>query len=547
MLCAHGARICLVTEENLATQIKRRRTFAIISHPDAGKTTLTEKLLLFGGAIQMAGTVKGRKATRHATSDWMRLEQQRGISVTSSVMQFPFRDCIVNLLDTPGHEDFSEDTYRTLTAVDSALMVIDCAKGVEERTVKLMEVCRLRDTPIITFINKLDREGRPPIELLDEIEEVLKIRTAPITWPIGMGQRLKGVYHIPQDRIYAYQPAEKGRVGENVIIEGLSSDEARAFLGPDAAAFAAEVELVQGATDAFSLEAYKAGKQTPVFFGSAINNFGVEELLAAFAENAPGPLPRATRDRLVAVLEPKLTGFVFKIQANMDPAHRDRIAFMRLCSGRYERGMRLFHARLKKEVRIADALTFMAADRAQAQEAFAGDIIGLHNHGTINIGDTFTEGEQLGFTGIPSFAPELFRRAVLKDPLKMKALQKGLAQLCEEGATQLFKPLRNNDLILGAVGPLQFEVVAFRLQDEYNVQCVFDTIGVHTARWVYCDDAKMLAEFQQRNYENLAVDHGGAMVYLAPSRVNLHLTLERWPGVTFRETREHADVAPAND
>jgi peptide chain release factor 3 len=546
-VCVHGLRICLVTEENLATQIGRRRTFAIISHPDAGKTTLTEKLLLFGGAIQMAGTVKGRKATRHATSDWMRLEQQRGISVTSSVMQFPFRDCIVNLLDTPGHEDFSEDTYRTLTAVDSALMVIDCAKGVEARTVKLMEVCRLRDTPIITFINKLDREGRPPIELLDEIEEVLKIRTAPITWPIGMGQRLKGVYHIPQDRIYAYQPAEKGRVGENVIIEGLTSDEARAFLGPDADAFAAEVELVQGATDAFSLDAYKAGKQTPVFFGSAINNFGVEELLAAFAENAPGPLPRATRERRVEVLEPKLTGFVFKIQANMDPAHRDRIAFMRLCSGRYERGMRLFHARLKKEVRIADALTFMAADRAQAQEAFAGDIIGLHNHGTINIGDTFTEGEQLGFTGIPSFAPELFRRAVLKDPLKMKALQKGLAQLCEEGATQLFKPLRNNDLILGAVGPLQFEVVAFRLQDEYNVQCVFDTIGVHTARWVYCDDAKMLAEFQQRNHDNLAVDHGAALVYLAPSRVNLHLTLERWPGVTFRETREHADVAPAND
>jgi peptide chain release factor 3 len=542
-----GERIVPVIEEELSSEIKRRRTFAIISHPDAGKTTLTEKLLLFGGAIQMAGTVKGRKATRHATSDWMRLEQQRGISVTSSVMQFPFRDCIVNLLDTPGHEDFSEDTYRTLTAVDSALMVIDCAKGVEERTVKLMEVCRLRDTPIITFINKLDREGRAPIELLDEIEQVLKIRTAPVTWPIGMGQRLKGVYHIPQDRIYAYQPAEKGRVGENLIIDGLASDAAQEFLGSEAATFAAEVELVQGATDAFDLSAYRAGKQTPVFFGSAINNFGVEELLAAFAENAPGPLARATRERTVEALEPKLTGFVFKIQANMDPAHRDRIAFMRLCSGRYARGMRLFHARLKKEVRIADALTFMAADRAQAEQAFAGDIIGLHNHGTINIGDTFTEGEALGFTGIPSFAPELFRRAVLKDPLKMKALQKGLAQLCEEGATQLFKPLRNNDLILGAVGQLQFEVVAFRLQDEYNVQCVFDTIGVHTARWVYCDDAKLLGEFEQRNYENLAVDHGGAQVYLAPSRVNLHLTLERWPGVTFRETREHSDAAPAND
>jgi peptide chain release factor 3 len=539
--------ILSVEEAEIINEIKRRRTFAIISHPDAGKTTLTEKLLLFGGAIQMAGTVKGRKATRHATSDWMRLEQQRGISVTSSVMQFPFRDCIVNLLDTPGHEDFSEDTYRTLTAVDSALMVIDCAKGVEARTVKLMEVCRLRDTPIITFINKLDREGRPPIELLDEIEQVLKIRTAPVTWPIGMGQRLKGVYHIPQDRIYAYQAAQKGRMGENRTIDGLACAQAQEFLGAEAAAFAAEVELVQGATDAFDLAAYRAGRQTPVFFGSAVNNFGVEELLAAFAQEAPSPLPRATRERSVDALEPKLTGFVFKIQANMDPAHRDRIAFMRLCSGRYERGMRLFHSRLKKEVRIADALTFMAADRAQADEAFAGDIIGLHNHGTINIGDTFTEGEQLVFTGIPSFAPELFRRAVLKDPLKMKALQKGLAQLCEEGATQLFKPLRNNDLILGAVGQLQFEVVEFRLQDEYNVQCVFDTIGVHTARWVYCDDAKLLAEFQQRTYENLAVDHGGALVYLAPSRVNLHLTLERWPGITFRETREHADAAPVSD
>jgi peptide chain release factor 3 len=529
-----------VIEEDISSEIKRRRTFAIISHPDAGKTTLTEKLLLFGGAIQMAGTVKGRKATRHATSDWMRLEQQRGISVTSSVMQFPFRDCIVNLLDTPGHEDFSEDTYRTLTAVDSALMVIDCAKGVEERTVKLMEVCRLRDTPIITFINKLDREGRSPIELLDEIEQVLKIRTAPVTWPIGMGQRLKGVYHIPQDRIYAYQPAEEGRVGENRVIEGLGSPEAQAFLGEEAGAFAAEVELVQGATDAFDLAAYRAGRQTPVFFGSAINNFGVEELLAAFTENAPGPLARATRERTVEALEPKLTGFVFKIQANMDPAHRDRIAFMRLCSGRYERGMRLFHSRLKKEVRIADALTFMAADRAQAEEAFAGDIIGLHNHGTINIGDTFTQGERLGFTGVPNFAPEIFRRAVLKDPLKMKALQKGLSQLCEEGATQLFKPLRNNDLILGAVGQLQFEVVAFRLADEYSVQCVFDPVTVYTARWIQAADERKLEEFRARAHDHLAIDHSGALVYLAPSRVNLQLTLERWPDIRFLETREHA-------
>jgi len=421
---------------DLAAEIARRRTFAIISHPDAGKTTLTEKLLLFGGAIQMAGTVKGRKAARHATSDWMRLEQQRGISVTSSVMQFPYRDCIVNLLDTPGHEDFSEDTYRTLTAVDSALMVIDCGKGVEERTIKLMEVCRLRDTPIMTFINKLDRDGRPPIELLDEIESVLRINTAPITWPIGMGRELRGIYHLPEDRIYVYTAGERGRVGENRTIDGLGSRAARDFLGDQAPAFREEMELVTGATHSFDAHAYLAGRQTPVFFGSAINNFGVEELLAAFTRHAPGPLPRSARERTVAPGEAALAGFVFKIQANMDPAHRDRIAFLRLCAGKYVRGMRLFHVRLDKEVRVADALTFMAAERAQAEEAYAGDIIGLHNHGTINIGDTFTQGERLTFTGVPNFAPEIFRRAVLKDPLKMKALQKGLSQLCEESCAR---------------------------------------------------------------------------------------------------------------
>jgi len=529
-----------VTEDEISNEIKRRRTFAIISHPDAGKTTLTEKLLLFGGAIQMAGTVKGRKAARHATSDWMRLEQQRGISVTSSVMQFPYRDCIVNLLDTPGHEDFSEDTYRTLTAVDSALMVIDCAKGVEERTIKLMEVCRLRDTPIMTFINKLDRDGRSPIELLDEIESVLKIATAPVTWPIGMGRELRGIYHLLEDRIYAYSAAERGRVGENLTIDGLHSVAGREFLGEQAAAFDEEIELVQGATQAFDAEAYREGRQTPVFFGSAINNFGVEELLASFCMHAPGPLPRAARERVVEPPEGALAGFVFKIQANMDPAHRDRIAFLRLCAGKYTRGMRLFHVRQDKEVRVADALTFMAADRAQAEEAFAGDIIGLHNHGTINIGDTFTQGERLAFTGVPSFAPEIFRRAVLKDPLKMKALQKGLSQLCEEGATQLFKPLRNNDLILGAVGQLQFEVVAFRLGDEYGVQCVFDPVTVHTARWIDAADPRKLEEFRARAYDNLALDHSGALVYLAPSRVNLQLTIERFPDIRFLETREHA-------
>jgi peptide chain release factor 3 len=523
----------------VSAEISRRRTFAIISHPDAGKTTLTEKLLLFGGAIALAGTVKGRKAARHATSDWMRLEQQRGISITSSVMQFPFRDCIVNLLDTPGHEDFSEDTYRTLTAVDSALMVIDCAKGVEERTVKLMDVCRLRATPIMTFINKLDRDGRAPIELLDEVESVLKIKTAPVTWPIGMGRELRGIYHLLEDRIYAYEAAERGRAGNNRTIERLASDEAREFLGDGWQAFVDEVELVGGATERFEPEAYRAGIQTPVFFGSAISNFGVEELLAFFVTHAPAPLARHTEQRDVSPTESILTGFIFKIQANMDPQHRDRIAFMRLCSGRYQRGMRLFHSRLAKEVRVADALTFMAADRVQADEAYAGDIIGLHNHGTINIGDTFSEGEKLRFTGIPNFAPEIFRRAVLKDPLRMKALSKGLSQLCEEGATQLFKPLRNNDLILGAVGQLQFEVVAFRLADEYSVQCVFDNINVYTARWIESADERKLAEFRDKAFDHLGVDHSGALVYLAPGRVNLQLTEERWPAIRFLKIREH--------
>ncbi len=526
-----------------AEEIARRRSFAIISHPDAGKTTLTEKLLLFGGAIQMAGTVKGRKAARHATSDWMRLEQQRGISVTSSVMQFPYRGRIVNLLDTPGHEDFSEDTYRTLTAVDSALMVIDCAKGVEERTIKLMEVCRLRDTPIMTFINKLDRDGRAPVDLLDEIERVLGIRCAPVTWPIGMGRELGGIYHLGEDRIYVYAGERTGRVGTNRAIDGLASAAAAEFLGERAAAFREEVELIRGAMPGFDPAEYLAGRQTPVHFGSAISNFGVEELLQSFVNHAPPPRPRAAKTRVAAPTAGALTGCVVKIQANMDPGHRDRIAFMRICSGAYRRGMRFHHVSLSKEIRIADALTFMAADRQQADEAFAGDIIGLHNHGTINIGDTFTEGESLMFTGIPNFAPELFRRAVLKDPLRMKALQKGLDQLCEEGATQLFRPLRNNDLILGAVGPLQFDVVAFRLADEYGVTCAFEPVNVVTARWITGGDGEKIEQFRERAHENLAVDHAGELVYLAPSRINLSLTIERWPGLAFRETREHLAVA----
>jgi len=523
----------------ISKEVERRRTFAIISHPDAGKTTLTEKLLLFGGAIKLAGTVKGRKASRHATSDWMALEQQRGISVTSSVMQFPYGDYVVNLLDTPGHEDFSEDTYRTLTAVDSALMVIDCAKGVEQRTIKLMDVCRLRDTPIMTFINKLDREGREPIELLDEIESVLNIRCAPITWPIGMGRRLKGVYHLMQDRIYLYSAVGRERASEIEAVDGLMSDRATEVLGDDAGAIRDEIELVRGACEEFDSGEYLAARQTPVFFGSAISNFGVKELLDEFVSHAPAPAVSSTESRSIRADEDKVTGFVFKIQANMDPGHRDRIAFLRVCSGEFRQGMKLRHVRSGKDLKIADAITFMAADRLHAETAYAGDIIGLHNHGTINIGDSFSEGEDIRFSGIPNFAPEIFRRAVLKDPLRLKALRKGLAQLCEEGATQLFKPMRNNDLVLGAVGPLQFDVVAHRLRDEYKVECQFEAISVATARWVVCADEKMLDEFNRKAHDNLALDHSDSLVYIAPSKVNLNLTVERWPEVEFRETREH--------
>jgi peptide chain release factor 3 len=525
----------------VANEATRRRTFAIISHPDAGKTTLTEKLLLFGGAIQMAGSVKGRKAARHATSDWMALEKERGISVTSSVMQFPYEGKIINLLDTPGHADFGEDTYRVLTAVDSALMVIDVAKGVEERTIKLMEVCRLRDTPIMTFINKLDREGKDPIDLLDEVESVLGIQCAPVTWPIGMGQRLKGVVHLLTGEVHLYEPGRNFTRQDSTIFASLDDPQLEARIGSEMlSALRDELELVQGASHPFDKQAYLDGKQTPVFFGSGVNNFGVQPLLDFFVEHAPSPLARETTGREVKPDEGKLTGFVFKIQANMDPQHRDRVAFMRVCSGRFEAGMKTFHVRTGKEMKLANALTFMASDREIAAEAYPGDVIGIHNHGTISIGDTFTEGEALSFTGIPNFAPELFRRARLRDPLKLKQLQKGLAQLSEEGATQFFRPLMSNDLILGAVGVLQFDVVAYRLKDEYGVDASFENVSVATARWIRCDNAKKLEEFRDKNAMNLALDAAGQLVYLAPTRVNLQLAQERAPDVQFLATREHA-------
>ena len=523
---------------DIQKEVARRRTFAIISHPDAGKTTLTEKFLLFGGAIKLAGTVKGRKASRTATSDWMRMEQERGISVTSSVMQFPYNEHIINLLDTPGHEDFSEDTYRTLTAVDSALMVIDCARGVEARTIKLMDVCRLRKTPIVTFINKLDRNGREPIELVDEVENVLKIACAPITWPVGMGREFKGVYHLPENRFYLYQPGERGTRGDTKTIDGLDSDAAKALLGYDWESFADEIELVRGATNEFDTQAYLDGRLSPVFFGSALTNFGVQELLDTFVTYAPSPQPREATERAVDPSEPKLTGLVFKIQANMDKAHRDRIAFMRICSGQFEPGMRLRHVRLGRDMKIPDAVTFMAAERDRVETAYAGDIIGIHNHGTINIGDTFTMGESIQFTGVPNFAPELFRRVVLKDPLKAKALHKGLIQLSEEGAIQFFRPIIGNEFILGTVGPLQFDVCEFRLKEEYGVECVFESVSVATARWVTATDPVKLEAFQNKVSANLAHDHSNTLVYIAPTMINLNLSMERYPEITFHHTRD---------
>lgn len=520
-------------------EVNKRRTFAIISHPDAGKTTITEKVLLFGNAIQTAGTVKGKKSGQHAKSDWMEMEKERGISVTTSVMQFPYADKLVNLLDTPGHEDFSEDTYRTLTAVDSCLMVIDSAKGVEARTIKLMEVTRLRTTPIVTFMNKLDRDTRDPIELLDEVEEVLNIKCAPITWPIGMGKEFKGVYHLLRDETILYKTGQGHTIQEKRVIKGLNNPELDTSIGVYADELRDMLELVKGASHDFNLEEFLAGELTPVFFGTALGNFGVDHMLDGLTEWAPKPQPRETHDRTVSPDEEKFSGFIFKIQANMDPKHRDRIAFCRIVSGKYEKGMKMHQPRIGKDVRISDAVTFLAGDRSSAEEAYAGDIIGLHNHGTIQIGDTFTAGEKLQFTGIPNFAPELFKRIRLRDPLKQKQLQKGLIQLSEEGAVQVFRPLINNDLIVGAVGVLQFDVVVARLKSEYNVDAIYEHVNVSTARWVYAKDDKKLEELRRKSEANLALDGGDNLTYIAPTMVNLSITQERHPDVEFCETREH--------
>jgi peptide chain release factor 3 len=559
-------------DSTIAAEVARRRTFAIVSHPDAGKTTLTEKLLWFGGAIQIAGAVRARKASRHAVSDWMEMERERGISVTTSVMSFtyPFpgqpedgEHAQVNLLDTPGHADFGEDTYRVLTAVDAALMVIDGAKGVEDRTRKLIEICRLRDTPVITFVNKLDRECRPPIELLDEIEAQLGMPCVPVNWPIGMGKRFKGTYELGTHRLHVFTPGEDERIAPPIQLSGLDDPRLDELVGELAEELRAELELLQGVAPPFDRERFLTGKQTPLLFGSAMNNFGVRELLETFITLAPPPSHRnaitgkaaveppppgePVPSREVVAMEAAFSGFVFKIQANMDPNHRDRIAFLRICSGRFERGRKAFHCRLGREVNLGNALTFMARTRELVEEAFAGDIIGIPNHGTIKIGDTFSDGELLRFTGIPSFAPELFRRVVLKSPLKAKQLAKGLEQLAEEGAIQVFKPLLGAMYVVGAVGQLQLEVMKHRLLTEYSVEADYESVDFTTTRWctpilegrTKIQIQKALEEFKRKCDQNLYMDGHGDLAYLAPNRWNLEKTIERFPDIRFQATREH--------
>jgi len=526
-------------------EIKRRRTFGIISHPDAGKTTLTEKLLLFGGAIQHAGAVKARKAERYATSDWMAVERERGISVTTSVMKFNYMGFEINLLDTPGHQDFSEDTYRVLTAVDSALMVIDNAKGVEPQTEKLMEVCRMRNTPIITFINKLDREGMTPLDILSDIEDKLQIECTPLSWPIGMGKRFKGVYSIYKNELHLFTPGQNTTGAQGIVVNDPYDPYLDELLGSQADELREDIELIQGAADPFDLDHYLKGNQTPVFFGSAINNFGVKEMLDTFVHIAPCPGPRAAVTRNVSPYEETFSGFVFKIQANMNPAHRDRIAFVRICSGKFTRGMKATHHRIGKNVTFSNATIFMANDRENVEEAYPGDIIGIHNHGTIKIGDTFSEKEPLKFRGIPSFAPEIFKKVILKNPMKAKHLKKGLTHLAEEGVAQVFRPVQGNDYILGAVGMLQFDIMMERLKSEYGVDADYEPVNFNVARWVECNDSKKMEEFEKKNSANMAWDNEGSRVYLTTSEWHLGYCVEKWPEIEFSKTREITGHLPS--
>jgi peptide chain release factor 3 len=531
---------------DIVTEVRRRRTFAIISHPDAGKTTLTEKLLLFSGAIQIAGSVKARKASRHATSDWMEIEKQRGISVASSVMQMEYRGCVINLLDTPGHQDFSEDTYRVLTAVDAALMVIDAANGVEPQTRRLLQVCRARNTPILTFVNKMDREVQEPLTLMDEIERELGMSVVPFTWPVGMGKVFHGVMDLKREQMRVFTPGEDRNRDDDEILEGITNPAYAERFGAQYEHAKHDIDLVREAAPTFDEDAFLAGHQTPMFFGSAINNFGVREVLDALVDLAPPPGPKPAMQRVVQAEEPKFSGVVFKIQANMDPAHRDRIAFVRVASGHFERGMKLKVTRSGKELRPNTVVSFLSQRRELLDEAFAGDIIGIPNHGVLQLGDTLTEGEALQFTGLPFFAPEMFRTVEVADPLKTKQLKAGLTQLGEEGAIQVFRPLAGTVLLLGAVGQLQFEVVAHRLEHEYGCKARIQPARYSIARWVTCDEAdggeRELQRFIDGNAHRMAHDAVGAPTILVEYAPELRAIESNWPKIKFHALREHAGL-----
>ena len=520
-------------------EIARRRTFGIISHPDAGKTTLTEKLLLFGGAIKKAGAVKSNKIDRHATSDFMEIERQRGISVATSVMGFEYKTVKINLLDTPGHQDFAEDTYRTLTAVDSAVIVIDCVKGVEIQTEKLMEVCRMRQTPVMAFINKLDREGQDPFDLLDEIEKKLNIAVRPLSWPIGMGKSFKGVYDLFQKKLLLFQTNKSELSKEFLEIDDLNDPALEREIGStDAATLREEVELINGVYPEFEVEEYRKGTIAPVFFGSAVNNFGVGELLDCFIEIAPSPLPRDTEARQIQPSESVLTGFVFKIHANMDPKHRNRIAFVRVCSGRFQRGNNYHHVRLDKKLRFSNATAFMAQSKEIIEEAFPGDIIGLYDTGNLKIGDTLTEGEKTSYKGIPSFSPEIFKEVVNLDAMKTKQLDKGLRQLMDEGVAQLFTYELGARKVVGTVGQLQFDVIQHRLQQEYGAKCRFHPVSLYKACWISSEDQKKVKEFMDSKYRHIARDKDDKWVFMAETKSWLQMVEENFPEIEFHITSE---------
>jgi peptide chain release factor 3 len=520
-------------------EISKRRTFAIISHPDAGKTTLTEKFLLFGGAIQVAGAVKSNKIKKHATSDFMEIERQRGISVATSVMSFEYKGILINLLDTPGHKDFAEDTYRTLTAVDSVILVVDSVKGVEEQTRKLMEVCRMRDTPVIVFINKLDRDGQPPFDLLDEIEKELKIHLHPLSWPINMGKEFKGVYNLYDKSLLLFHANQKATEEDIVPLKDLADPELEKLVEEkNARQLREDVELIEGVYGDIELDKYLAGKTAPVFFGSAINNFGVKEMLDTFIQIAPIPRSRETTTRTVDVNEDKFSGFIFKIHANLDPRHRDRIAFLRVCSGRFERNKFYTHVRLNKEVRFSNPYSFLARDKDVIQEAFPGDVVGLFDTGNFKIGDTLTEGEKFFFTGIPTFSPEIFREVINKDPMKTKQLEKGLLQLTDEGVAQLFTQHHGNRKIIGCVGDLQFEVIQYRLLQEYGASVQFNSLPFYKACWITSADNNKLEEFIRYKTGNIVTDKDGHLVYLAQSEWFLNTERTNNPDIEFHFSSE---------